>query len=113
MELGNCVLREEGSGGRDPPVKTMPTAASKRSRCESGDTMIPSFGWSRTAFSAEPGKPIKKLKKKELAGRMTEQRPMTSTEAANGRKEGQGGAGRKTRFGVKVRRYKLLAEVIC
>ncbi|KAK3158254.1 hypothetical protein QOZ80_2AG0134780 [Eleusine coracana subsp. coracana] len=110
----NWCLREESSGGRDPPVKTTPTAAFKRSRRESGDTMMPSYGCSRTVFSVEPGKPVKKLKKKKgSARRMTEQRPVTSTEAANGRKEGQDGAGGKTRFRVKVRRYKLLAEVIC
>ncbi|TVU29596.1 hypothetical protein EJB05_21170, partial [Eragrostis curvula] len=113
----NWCLRDGGRGGRrNPPVKTPTTAASKRRRTnsldDSGDMMSPSGGCSRSAFSAEPGKPVKKPKKKKGAGTM-EKRPVTMAAADGGRREEKAGTGRKVRFRTKVRRYKLLTEVIC
>lgn len=80
----NWCLREHE--GRNPLAKAVP---SKRRRRDSGNTMSPSCGCStRTAFKAEPGKPVKKIKNVKGPRRTTTNRG-------------------------KVRRYKLLAEVIC
>ncbi|KAL6899269.1 hypothetical protein ACP4OV_005927 [Aristida adscensionis] len=98
----NWCLREEGGAGADPPPET---AGAKRTLNDSRDDV----GCTRSEFSPEPGKPVKKPIKKSH-GRTTAaaQKPVV----AEGRSEVQAGAGPKARFRVKVRRYKLLAEVI-
>ncbi|KAF0932094.1 hypothetical protein E2562_008631 [Oryza meyeriana var. granulata] len=112
----NWCLREGGRGGSPAAVKVA-TAASKRRisaafemsnnseedkskhSCDGGG------GCSRSAFCAEPSKPVKKPK----VGLM----PVEETETATmkGRRKLQPTVG-KARFRVKVRRYKLLTEVI-
>ncbi|XP_062221106.1 uncharacterized protein LOC133920508 [Phragmites australis] len=106
----NWCLREKGGG--DLPVKA-PMAAAKQShlnisRDDDGDEVRPCRGCSRSPFSGDPGKPVKKSKK----GReRTVQRPVT-TATAKGREVQAGAEKPRFRAKVRVRRYRLLAEVI-
>ncbi|KAL6634122.1 hypothetical protein ACP70R_026793 [Stipagrostis hirtigluma subsp. patula] len=93
----NWCLRDEGD---PPPVSEAQTTAAGGRRSNRNDSRD-DVGCSRSEFAAEPGKPVKKPPKKKSHERTTAQRPPAAA------------VGRKTRFRVKVRRYKLLAEVIC
>ncbi|KAL6899730.1 hypothetical protein ACP4OV_006388 [Aristida adscensionis] len=98
----NWCLRDQEGGGDPPPA----TAGAKRTLNDSRDDDV---GCTRSEFSPEPGKLVKKPKKGHE--RMA-QRPLPA--AKGRRREVQDSGGRKARrFRVKVRRYKLLAEVIC
>ncbi|OEL29210.1 hypothetical protein BAE44_0009775 [Dichanthelium oligosanthes] len=119
-----CLSRENGGGGGSSPVKAPVAAGAKRRlndpRDEDNDRdqqERPCGGvCTRSAFSADPGKPVKKPKPKK--GRDCEravQRPVVvATAPAKKRRElQQAGAGGNRFSRVKVRWYKLLAEVIC
>lgn len=117
----NWCLRQGGAagGGDSPsPVKAAAAAGTRRRINDSrgddrdNDESACGYGCSRSAFSADPGKPIKKPKKGRDRERAV-QRPepvVTTTVSKKRRREVQPG---KPRFKVKVRRYKLLTEVIC
>ncbi|XP_062217423.1 uncharacterized protein LOC133917556 isoform X2 [Phragmites australis] len=103
----NWCLREERGGGDDSLVKA-PAAVSKRRMNSSRDGDYvkerPGGGCSRSAFSAEPGKPVKKPKgNKRVVQRLV---------ATKGRKAQTDTGKPRFRAKVRVRRYKLLAEVI-
>jgi len=110
----NWCLRQGGAaGGGDSPSQVKASATKGTKRRINGDDRDSDesacYGCSRSAFSADPGKPIKKPKKgRERAVRRPE--PVVTTVSKKQRREVQPG---KPRFKVKVRRYKLLAEVIC
>ncbi|KAJ1279650.1 hypothetical protein BS78_04G170400 [Paspalum vaginatum] len=126
----NWCLREGGvvvvGGAGDSPVNKASTAAGpKRRRLvndddarDDGDDHVVGEketgcrGCSRSAFSPDLGKPIKKPKKAR-GKRAVQEQPVVAT-AARKRREAPPTAagGKKARFRVKVRRYKLLAEVI-
>jgi hypothetical protein len=129
------VVGEDGSGAGGSAAKALAAAGSAagrrrrrlndrgddddnggRDRQEKDDRPCGGGGCTRSAFSADPAKPIKKPKKgREKKGREKKavvQRPVV-TAAAKKPRELQVAGGGKTRFKVKVRRYKLLAEVIC
>ncbi|XP_066327807.1 uncharacterized protein [Miscanthus floridulus] len=114
-----CLKQGGAAGGGDSPspVKALAAAGAgtkRRINDSRGDDDRDNdesacYGCSRSAFSADPGKPIKKPKKgRERAVRRPE--PVVTTVSKKKRREVQPG---KPRFKVKVRRYKLLAEVIC
>ena len=109
-----CLVREGGS-----PVKAAAAVGAERrppngSRDDydddprdQGERPWCGGGCTRSAFSADPGKPVKKPKRGRARAA---QRPAAPKKRG---KVQQAGAGGRARFRVKVRRYKLLAEVIC
>ncbi|CAN6232147.1 unnamed protein product [Urochloa humidicola] len=120
-----CLIREDGGGGGRSPVKAPAAAgATRRPKDDSRDDddrdqedeRASGGGCTRSVFSPDPEKPVKKKKPepkhKNNRDDRAVRRPVVKT-AAKKRKEAHAGAGSKTRFRVKVRRYKLLAEVIC
>ncbi|XP_051212564.1 uncharacterized protein [Lolium perenne] len=111
----NWCLRDDGGGGSPSPARQTTAAAKKRMMTSSegngsdeNKRRRSCGGCSRCAFCTEPDKPVKMPPKArhERAVQPTREVEM----AAKGRKP-QAAAG-KGRFKVKVRRYKLLAEVI-
>jgi len=116
-----CLKQGGAAGGGDSPspVKALAAAGAgtkRRINDSRGDDDRDNdesacYGCSRSAFSADPGKPIKKPKKGKGRERAVQQpEPMVTTVSKKRQREVQPG---KPRFKVKVRRYKLLAEVIC
>lgn len=117
----NWCLRQGGAvGGGDSPSPVKAPAApagTKRRRIndsrgddrDSTDESAACYGCSRSAFSADPGKPIKKPKKGRERAVQRPEPPVGTTVSKKTREVRPG----KPRFKVKVRRYKLLAEVIC
>uniref|UniRef100_A0ACD5YU56 Uncharacterized protein n=1 Tax=Avena sativa TaxID=4498 RepID=A0ACD5YU56_AVESA len=111
----NWCLREDGGGGGSPARQTTAAAAKKRtlawSEADDSDEnkrRRSSGGCSRSAFCTEPDKPVKKPPK---ARHQRAVLPMPEMETpAKGTMPRA--AAEKGRFRVKVRRYKLLAEVI-
>ncbi|CAN6278929.1 unnamed protein product [Urochloa humidicola] len=121
-----CLIREDGGRGGGLPVKS-PAAAGARRRpngdCRDGDDRdqeeerASGSGCTRSAFSPDPEKPVKKKPKPKPKPKRSRddravRRPVVTT-VVKKRREVQPAAGGKARFKVKVRRYKLLAEVIC
>ncbi|XP_021314197.1 uncharacterized protein LOC8072611 isoform X2 [Sorghum bicolor] len=124
----NWCLKQGGAAGggdsRSPAKAPAAAAAGTRSRRindsrgddddRDSDESAPCYGCSRSAFSADPGKPIKKPNKKggrERAVQRPEEPVVTTTVVPKKRRrEVQPGT---PRFKAKVRRYKLLAEVTC
>ncbi|RLM80852.1 hypothetical protein C2845_PM12G17930 [Panicum miliaceum] len=115
-----CLSEDGGGGGGGSPVEAPPPpAGAKRRPNGSLDDDDPKDqeerpwcggGCTRSAFSADPGKPVKKPKR----GRARAAQRRAATTAPKKRREvQQAGAGGKARFRAKGRRYKLLAEVIC
>jgi hypothetical protein len=111
----NWCLREDRPGGDSPARQTTTAAAKKRmltpSEANNSDENKRKRycgGCSRSAFCTEPGKPVKKPPK---ARQEREVLPMREAETTTKRRKPQAAA-EKGRFKVKVRRYKLLAEVI-
>ncbi|CAN6273156.1 unnamed protein product [Urochloa humidicola] len=123
-----CLIKEDGGGGGDSlPVKA-PAAAGTRRRLnddssddkdrDQEEETASGGGCTRSAFLPDPEKPVKKKKpepkhSKKGSDDRAVRRPAVTTTATKKRKEAHAAAGSKTRFRVKVRRYKLLAEVIC
>ncbi|CAN6252010.1 unnamed protein product [Urochloa humidicola] len=123
-----CLIKEYGGGGGGSLVKVPAAAGATRSpnddSCDDDDRdqeegRESGVGCTRSAFSPDPEKPVKKkkpepeLNKKGRDDRAVP-RPAVTTAATKKIKEAHASAGSKTRFSrVKVRRYKLLAEVIC
>uniref|UniRef100_A0A0D9VHC0 PHD-type zinc finger plants domain-containing protein n=1 Tax=Leersia perrieri TaxID=77586 RepID=A0A0D9VHC0_9ORYZ len=100
----NWCLREGARRGGSLAVKPV---ATKR-RMSSAALEMSDSGCSRSAFCAEPEKPVKKPK----AG---DDSPLVLTPVVEERTTEEmkpQSSARKTRFRVKVRRYKLLTEVI-
>ncbi|XP_047077631.1 uncharacterized protein LOC124687952 [Lolium rigidum] len=112
----NWCLREDGAGRGSPEMQTTAAAKKRMMTLSEGNGSDENKrrrscgGCSRSAFCTEPDKPVKN-KKPTKARHERAVPPMREVEmTAKGRKP-QAAAG-KVRFKVKVRRYKLLAEVI-
>ncbi|KAG2651727.1 uncharacterized protein LOC120654118 [Panicum virgatum] len=118
-----CLVREDGGGGGGgggSPVKAAAAVGAERrpngSRDDDDDPRDQGErpwcggGCTRSAFSADPGKPVKKPKRGRAR---VAQRPAATMAPKKRGEVQQAGAGGRGRFRVKVRRYKLLAEVIC
>uniref|UniRef100_A0ACD6AL23 Uncharacterized protein n=1 Tax=Avena sativa TaxID=4498 RepID=A0ACD6AL23_AVESA len=113
----NWCLREDGGGGS--PARQTAAAAKKRtltwSEADDSDEnkrsrSSTSGGCSRSAFCTEPDKPVKKPPKARHERAVLPMREMETP--AKDRKLRAAAEPEKGRFRVKVRRYKLLAEVI-
>ncbi|CAL4968686.1 unnamed protein product [Urochloa decumbens] len=120
-----CLIKDNGGGGGGgSPVKVKapaPAGARRRSNRDDDDDddgdqeeeRASGGGCTRSAFSPDPEKPVKKKpepKKSRDDGAV--RRPVVKTAAKKRREAPPATAGGKVRFKVKVRRYKLLAEVI-
>uniref|UniRef100_J3LE14 Uncharacterized protein n=1 Tax=Oryza brachyantha TaxID=4533 RepID=J3LE14_ORYBR len=96
-----------GAAARAVPLRPLPPPAPTQvvdSEAGKSGRSCGGAGCSRSAFLAEPGKPVKKPK----AGVML----VEETAAATAKERKPLAAVGKARFRVKVRRYKLLTEVI-
>ncbi|KQJ99985.1 uncharacterized protein LOC100831971 [Brachypodium distachyon] len=109
----NWCIREDGGLG-SPTKRRMSTTTSSEmniSKCDKRIRRSSGTACSRSVFSTDhSGKPVKKPKDIGDDGVMLPV-PEAETTTAKGSKP-QAAAGKKARFRVKVRRYKLLAEVI-
>jgi len=115
MSCNWCLRQGGAAGGGDSPSQVKASATKGSKRRINGDDRDSDesacYGCSRSALLADPGKPIKKPKKGKGRERAVQQpEPVVTTVSKKRQREVQPG---KPRFKVKVRRYKLLAEVIC